>query len=247
MGDRLVTAKELAATLGLSVETIWRYTREKRIPYLEVGPRQYRYREEQVIQALASRTGVREESTPYVAGKMSSVEFMELPSEDGYTLQLIDGLLLRGPRPTFQHQRVSRRLQLILINYFAASDRGGELFNAPLDVYLDEYTVVQPDLFYLPRSRPAEANPVDSLPELVVEIISASTAQTDRVRKLNSYQRAGIKHYWIVDPPNHTFECLKLVEANYAVLVSLANGSLKHPDFPGLVVDLQALFDMSQV
>ncbi|NLM96549.1 MAG: helix-turn-helix domain-containing protein, partial [Halanaerobiaceae bacterium] len=40
----LITAQELAEKLGLSVETIWRYTREKKIPYIQLGKKQYRYR-----------------------------------------------------------------------------------------------------------------------------------------------------------------------------------------------------------
>lgn len=247
MTEKLVTAKELSEILDLSVETIWRYTREKRIPYLEIGPRQYRYREKEVIKALGLQSRVQGKPTPYTTTKMTSQEFLQLPGEDGYTLQLIDGLLLRDPSPTYQHQRVSRRLQLILINYFTQEDRDGEVFNAPLDVYLDGYTVVQPDLFYLPGSRPAKSNPVDSFPELVIEIISPSTTKTDRIRKLNSYQKAGIKHYWLVDPLSHTFECLKLVKGNYIVLLSLAEGSLKHPDFPGLMIELEALFAMPEV
>lgn len=247
MTEKLITAKQLSRTLGLSVETIWRYTREKRIPYLEIGPRQYRYREDEVIQALAARTAVHEDSPSYQTDRMSAKEFVQLPGEEGYTLQLIDGFLLREPSPTYQHQRVSRRLQQILINYFDEQDRGGEVFDAPLDVYLDECTIVQPDLFYLPSSRPAKANPIDSLPDLVVEIISASTAKTDRICKLNSYQKAGIKHYWLVDLKNRTFECLALKNENYTVLVGLAEGILQHPDFPGLEVDLNTLFAMPEV
>lgn len=240
---RLVTAKELAETLNLSVETIWRYTREKRIPNLEMGPRQYRYIISEVVQALSSQSEVREEPSVYAAkDKINHKEFAELPAEAGSTLQLIDGLVIREPSPVYQHQRISRRIQQILIAYFEENDPNGEVFNAPLDVYLDEYTVVQPDLFYLPSDRPAKSNPVDSLPALVVEILSPSTVRTDRVRKLNSYQKAGVKHYWIVDLQSQTMECLKLVEQNYLVVISLATGVLEHPDFPNLNVDLEMLF-----
>jgi len=52
MEKELISAQTLADTLGLSVETIWRYTREKRIPFLELGNKQYRYQLGNVIQAL---------------------------------------------------------------------------------------------------------------------------------------------------------------------------------------------------
>ena len=52
MNKELVTAHALAEILDLSVETIWRYTRENRIPYIELGSRQYRYKLNDVIKAL---------------------------------------------------------------------------------------------------------------------------------------------------------------------------------------------------
>lgn len=52
--NELVTAQALADALGLSVETIWKYTRENKIPYIELGSRQYRYNLQNVIQALSS-------------------------------------------------------------------------------------------------------------------------------------------------------------------------------------------------
>ncbi len=243
--EKLITAKELSRILGLSVDTIWRYTRDNQIPYIEVGPRQYRYSQDAVIESLGSRMSnmVREDSPSYrCLERMTHREFAELPSEIGYTLQLIDGLVIREPSPIYQHQRVSRRLQQILIGYFEQADSLGEVFDAPLDVYLDDYTVVQPDLFYLPSTRPAKTNPIDSLPYLVVEILSPSTTRTDRVRKLNSYQRAGVEHYWLVDPDSKIIECLKLVDCYYVTLLSVDEGILDHPDFPGLAVDVEALF-----
>jgi hypothetical protein len=44
-------------------------------------------------------------------------------------------------------------------------DPNGEIFGAPLDLALAEHTVVQPDLLYLPGSRPAQNNPIDVVPE----------------------------------------------------------------------------------
>ncbi len=241
--EKLLTAKDLAESLGLSIETIWRYTREKRIPYLEMGPRQYRYYQSNVMQALGTRGEVREEQATYDSQtKMNYKDFAKLPEESNHTLELIDGTLVREPSPTYQHQRVSRRLEQILIAYFAKIDSRGEVFSAPLDVYLDEHTVVQPDIFYLPSDRPARSNPVNSLPELVVEILSPSSLRTDRVRKLNRYQLAGVKHYWLLDPDNKTIECLKLDDGKYTLLISLDSGILNHPDFPEMRVVLEELF-----
>ncbi len=67
-GDGLITAQELADSISLSVDTVWRYTREKRIPYVEIGKRQYRYNKQNVLKALSGETVstlVKEGSTPY--------------------------------------------------------------------------------------------------------------------------------------------------------------------------------------
>lgn len=37
-------------------------------------------------------------------------------------------------------------------------------------------------------------------PDLVVEILSPSTAHRDRGIKLDLYERSGVRQYWIVDP-----------------------------------------------
>src|SRR5690554_3698439 len=102
---KLITAQELAMILDLSVDTIWRYTREKRIPHIQVGPRQYRYVEADVLAALNERSGsyqVQEEEASYLATKKLTYEdYAKLPNEAGYTIQLIDGCIIRDPSPTF--------------------------------------------------------------------------------------------------------------------------------------------------
>ena len=112
----------------------------------------------------------------------------------------------------------------------------------PLDVYFDKYTVLQPDLLYLPGDRPAKNNPVDSLPELVVEILSPSSVRRDRVAKLNCYQRARVPHYWIVDPDNCIIEAYELRDQHYVSMVRCFDGTFVHPSFPGLSFDVSAFF-----
>ena len=243
--ERLFTAQELAEVLGLSVDTIWRYTREKRIPRVKIGSRQYRYLKDDVLKALNRKNYdlVQEEPTDYaVKRKLTYEDYAKLPNETGYTLQLIDGLIIREPSPSFIHQRVSRRLLQVLTAYFAEADPRGEVFTAPLDIFLNEHTVVQPDLIFLPGTRPAKSDPVDSLPELVVEITSPSTARTDRVRKLNSYLKAGVPHYWIVNPVDGFIECYELRDGHYVLPVALDEGTFAHPAFPGLAFELEGLW-----
>lgn len=242
----LITAQELADSLSLSVDTIWRYTREKRIPFVEIGNKQYRYHKRNVLQALSGNKpfpSAREGSAPYQgSNKLTYEEYAKLPEESGYQYELIDGNLIRDPTPNFHHQRVSRRLQRILEDYFNEADPRGEVFDAPLDLALNKHTVVQPDLLYFPGNRPAQHNPIDTLPALVAEVLSPSTGRKDRVTKLNHYQAAGVLHYWILDPEDGIIEAYELRNELYVSLLRTHDESFSHPGFPGLYFDVEALF-----
>lgn len=242
-GEGLVTAQELAESLSLSVDTIWRYTREKRIPYVEIGKKQYRYNKREVLSALSGEALAKEGSAPYqVNKKLTYDDYAKLSEEPGFRYELIDGVLLREPSPSFHHQRVSRRLLRILEDYISKTDPKGEIFDAPLDLALTEHSVVQPDLLYLPGSRPAQNDPIDVVPELVVEVISPSTGRKDRVLKLNIYQAAGVLHYWIIDPEECFIEAYELRAGHYVSMVRADSGTFSHPGFPGLAFDIEMLF-----
>lgn len=243
---KLITAQELADSLSLSVDTVWRYTREKRIPFVEIGNRQYRYNIQDALQALSGGKHsplIREGSAPCGnTNKLTYEDYAKLPDESGYQYELIDGELLCDPTPGFHHQRVSRRLQRILEDYFNEADPKGEVFDAPLDLALNKHTVVQPDLLYFPGIRPAQNNPIDTLPALVVEVLSPSTGRKDRVTKLTHYQTAAILHYWILDPEDGIIEAYELREGLYVSILRAHEGAFRHPGFPGLSFKVELLF-----
>ena len=245
--DELITAQELADALSLSVDTIWRYTREKRIPFVEMGSRQYRYNKERVLKALAgeSTAFVREGPTSYHSDKKLTYEdYASLPEVPGFRQEIVDGILMRDPSPSLQHQRVSKQMYRILEDYLKELDPKGEVYYAPLDLSLSKHYVVQPDLLYWPGDRLPQYTPVDVLPELIVEIISPSTSRKDRVMKLNHYQTAGVPHYWILDPEDGFIEVYELKEERYVSVARTDEGYFSHPGFPGLTFDIEKLFAM---
>jgi len=240
VGNSLVTAQAVAEALNLSVETIWRYTRESKIPFVELGNRQYRYRLSEVVDALA---GVVRETTP--KKKLTYEDYLAIPDEPGFRYEVLDGMLVKEPSPNVPHQRVSRRLQRILEDYFFVADPAGEVFNAPLDLTLGRYTVVQPDLFYV-ASQVKDLvlhTRVDGAPTLVVEILSQSSSPKDRLQKMRLYQKARIPHYFIVDPDHRTLECFYLQGDVYALVASGMNDEeVEHPVFDGLKIPLARLW-----
>jgi Uma2 family endonuclease len=243
----LITAPVLAEALDLSVETIWRYTRENKIPYIELGRKQYRYKLDQVIQAL-SGAAVREKESRYHTDpekKLTYQDYLEIPEEPGYRFEILEGILVKEPSPNVMHQRVSRRLQRILEDYFAESDPEGEIFNAPLDVTFHDITVVQPDLLYVSGKQKQIVKDVriDGPPALVVEILSPSSGRKDRLQKMQIYQKVQVQHYWLVDPQEKTLECFTLREGLYTLMATgMEEEVVAHPDFEGLAVDLVVLW-----
>ncbi|HHW06930.1 MAG TPA: helix-turn-helix domain-containing protein [Clostridia bacterium] len=243
----LINAQALAKELGLSVETIWRYTRERKIPYIDLGSRQYRYRLADVLQAL-NAPAVKEQTGNYEAGlekKYTYQDYLEMPDEPGYRIEILDGILVKEPSPNVAHQRVSRRLQRILEDYFWQEDPEGEIFNAPLDVTFHDVTVVQPDLLYVAGTQKeiVQDTRIDGAPVLVVEVLSPSTTRKDRLQKLQIYQKAGVTHYWLVSPEEKTLECFQLRDGVYALVAGgLDDDVVEHPAFQGLSIPLSSLW-----
>lgn len=244
--EELITAQVLAEKLNLSVETIWRYTRENKIPFIELGKKQYRYKSCDVIRAL-SGSEVRESKTDYIieTGKNFSYEdYLKLPEESGY--EVLEGTLVKEPSPNVMHQRLSRCLQRILEDYFRKVDPDGEVFNAPLDVTFSDITVVQPDLFYVAGSQKEiiKEKRIDGSPLLIVEILSPCNYRRDRLQKMQIYQKAQVKHYWLVSPEEKTLECFALRDGKYTLLTSgMDEDIVEHPDFKDLRISLEKLWD----
>jgi Uma2 family endonuclease/predicted DNA-binding transcriptional regulator AlpA len=243
---QLITAQALAAALNLSVETVWKYTREKKIPYIDLGNRQYRYVLSEVVDTLAGT--VREEAGAYRPkgdGKFTYQDYLKLPEEPGYRYEVLDGVLVKEPSPTVLHQRVSRRLMRILEDFFWKTDPSGEVLAAPLDVTFQDVTVVQPDIFYIAGNQKeiVQDARIDGAPRLVVEIISPSSSRKDRLQKMQIYQKAQVRHYWIVNPDEKTMECFALRSVVYALVAAgLDEDVITHPDFAGLYIDLETLW-----
>ncbi|MDO9535737.1 MAG: helix-turn-helix domain-containing protein [Bacillota bacterium] len=124
---KLLTAQELAEILSLSVDTVWRYTRQKKIPVVELGEKQYRYEKEAVLAALAvANLSVKEEHPGYSQGGYTYEDYLKIPEEPGCRFEILEGILVKDPSPSMHHQRVSRMLGRQLMTFFDHFDPEGE-------------------------------------------------------------------------------------------------------------------------
>jgi Uma2 family endonuclease len=117
--------------------------------------------------------------------------------------ELIDGVpYLMSPAPTPTHQRILGYIYTEFSNYL--KDKACEVYMAPIDVRLnvdsDDDTVVQPDMLVVCDLDKIDNKGLNGAPDLVIEILSPSSASYDAGLKLQKYLKAGVRECWIVDP-----------------------------------------------
>jgi len=159
---------------------------------------------------------------------------MALPQlkQPGYTIEdwktwegrweLIHGVAFdMTPGPGSAHQRQSMALSVALaLALKAAGPRHGgnacEVFAAPIDLYLPgEESVYQPDLAVVCDPAKVVARGLEGAPDLIVEILSPSTAERDRTVKRDAYEAAGVPEYLLVDPVAQVAQLLRLRSGRY--------------------------------
>ena len=131
--------------------------------------------------------------------KFTYTDYLLLP--EGDRRELIEGDFYMVPSPSFRHQSISRDISTPLWDYVRTNGLGVVVW-APMDVVLTQESVVQPDILFISNERREiiTDNNISGAPDLVVEILSPSTADRDRELKLRLYARHGVREYWIVDP-----------------------------------------------
>ena len=136
-------------------------------------------------------------------------DYRTAPPDKRY--ELLDGELLLNPAPNLKHQSVQVRLGSRL-GRFVEEKALGYFFFAPCDVVLSDTDVVQPDLLFVSHARAhllIGGDNVQGAPDLVVEILSPTTAERDRGYKRALYAKHGVKEYWLVDPAAETVSILR--------------------------------------
>lgn len=143
---------------------------------------------------------------PLVKEKRLSVNYYKLLPE-GAPYQLIEGELVMTPAPNPGHQIISSKLFKKLSDFVDRTGCGIVLYS-PVDVYLDDENAFQPDIIFISKERLAilKNDGIYGPPEVVIEILSPSTAHYDLKEKFRVYERSGVKEYWLVDPELNSVE-----------------------------------------
>jgi Uma2 family endonuclease len=129
---------------------------------------------------------------------MTTEAFLQLP-ETNLPTELISGEFIEMNAPNDLHQKTSMYLISVLLPLLPV----GEFRSAPTDVLLDDLNVFQPDLFWVSVEN-THCKVIDGkwygAPDLVIEIFSPSTERRDKKTKFDTYERHGVREYWMVDP-----------------------------------------------
>ncbi len=143
---------------------------------------------------------------------------LETMPDDGHRYELVDGVLLVSPSPRPVHQRAVARL---LVALQANCPKELEVLPAPVDVVLDESTVIIPDVVIGRVEDFSEMN-LPVAPVLAVEVLSKSTWRFDLTVKRARLESAGCLNYWIVDPnlDSPSLRCWALRAEGYVEVAS---------------------------
>jgi Uma2 family endonuclease len=162
--------------------------------------------------------------------------------DDGKRYAVIDGELLVTPSPTWAHQRAILELTIRLADYLRQNPSVEVLF-APAGISAGERTLVQPDVFVMPRGRgpmPGGWVEVAAL-ALAIEILSPTTARADRHTKRRLYQRERIPEYWIVDVDARLIERWRADDERPEIVTEQIEWRVD-TSHPPLVIDLPTYF-----
>lgn len=121
---------------------------------------------------------------------------------EGSRAELIDGVIYDMASPSSAHRRLVNFISTEINLYIRSKGGKCEVLPSPYDVQLDEddYTLVQPDISVICDRNKIRKNRCVGAPDWIIEIVSPATKGRDYFYKLNKYQMAGVREYWIVDP-----------------------------------------------
>jgi Uma2 family endonuclease len=125
---------------------------------------------------------------------------------DGNRYEVVYGELLVTPAPRPWHQILVGRLSLSIGNYLQRHP-AGVVLTSPADISWGPDVLVQPDVFVVStqEARTLTWNRMRTL-LLVAEVLSPSTARSDRFLKRLRYREAGVPLFWVVDDEERAVE-----------------------------------------
>lgn len=137
--------------------------------------------------------------------------------DENERIEIIHGEAFMMAPPSRIHQEISGEIFRQLANYLEG--KRCKVYSAPFGVRLferdgdspgDVDTVVEPDISVVCDRSKLDDHGCKGAPDMLIEILSPSTLRHDQLVKLNLYQQAGVREYWIVDPMSKSVQVFLL-------------------------------------
>ena len=176
------------------------------------------------------------------AMKHTYADYLETSDDERY--ELLHGELVMAPAPLLYHQYVLVAL-ILEMGTFVKERNLGKVLSAPTDVVLSDTDVVQPDILFVSNERRhiRTRENIQGAPDLVVEILSPTTAERDRIVKSALYAQHGVQEYWIVDPDARTITVFLLNGGAFEEVDTYSEGeTLTSPMLAGFSIALDEIF-----
>jgi len=149
-------------------------------------------------------------------GHWTEEEYLAL--DTNRLVELVDGCLEVQPMPAPWHQRIAKFL-FLLLNSFVEARRLGEVFFAPLPVWLWPKQLREPDVLFVRPHRIKDPKRPPKGADLAMEVVSEGEENRERdlFIKRAEYAKAKIPEYWIVDVEMQRITVLTLDGTEYRV------------------------------
>lgn len=151
------------------------------------------------------------------------------------------------PPASFGHGGIGAWLVHKLWEHVERHDLGA-VFDASTGYDLPSGDTLEPDVSFISKERLAAAPHVAPerfgrvVPDLVIEILSRSTARRDRTEKKEIYAANGVREYWLVDPKRRRLTVFVLRDRAYGEGIAVAAGVLPSEVLPELRLSIEEIF-----
>ena len=171
------------------------------------------------------------------------------PASDINHYELINGRIIMTPPAGWPHGGVEAALVSPLTQY-VQSRKLGVVLGSSAGYDLPSGDTVEPDVSFIAIRRfaagpkPVVGKFLRIVPNLVVEILSPTTARKDRIDKKSVYERNGVDEYWIVDPARKQVTVFRRGKRGYGAGTTATAGSIGSRLLPELALSIKDLFTL---
>ena len=127
--------------------------------------------------------------------------------------ELIGGKVVMMSPASAEHVYTAGSIYNIFKNYLKG--KNCIPFSDGLLVHLTDENKFVPDMMVVCDRSKIKSDGVHGAPDLVVEVLSPSTAKDDRTRKKEIYEACGVPEYWLVSPTDKSIEVYLLESGKY--------------------------------